>query len=98
MKKALLVLTTYSLFLTPLCSQIITTIAGNGTYGFSGDAGQATAAELSTPQDVVFDTMGNLYIADSQNSRVRKINSSGIISTFAGDSIRGFSGDGGQAT
>ena len=83
---------------------IITTIAGNGTHGFSGDGGQATAAELYSPSDVAFDAAGNLYIADSYNNRIRIVNTSGIISTIAGNGFGagtgsgGFSGDGGQAT
>jgi len=79
-------------------SGIITTIAGNGSFGFSGDGGQATAAELNSPKGVTFDAVGNLYIADFYNSRVRKITTTGIISTVAGNGTAGFSGDGGNAT
>lgn len=77
---------------------IITTIAGNGTMGFSGDGGQATAAELSDPTLLAFDATGNLYIADRANSLIRKVTTSGIISTVAGNGTLGYSGDGGQAT
>ncbi len=77
---------------------IITTIAGNGTAGYSGDGGQATAAELHTPIGVAFDAFGNLYIADATNHRIRKINPSGIISTIAGTGTNGYSGDGANAT
>jgi len=76
---------------------IITTIAGNGTIGFNGDGGQATAADIN-PKGMTFDAAGNLYIADFNNSRIRKINTAGIISTVAGTGTSGFSGDGGQAT
>ena len=77
---------------------IITTIAGNGIAGFSGDGGAAVNASLHTPWSVSVDSAGNLYIADYSNSRIRKVNSAGVISTIAGDSIVGFSGDGGLAT
>ncbi|HTA63850.1 MAG TPA: T9SS type A sorting domain-containing protein [Bacteroidia bacterium] len=77
---------------------IISTIAGNGTYGFSGDGGQATAASLRGASSVVFDATGNFYIADWSNNRIRKVNTDGIIITFVGTGIAGYSGDGGQAT
>ncbi len=76
----------------------ITTIAGNGTAGFSGDGGQATAAQLKTPGGIVVDGTGNLYIADMLNNRIRKVDASGVISTFAGTGTSGFMGDGGMAT
>ncbi len=80
--------------------QMISTIAGNGTPGFTGDGGPATAAELSGPRGVVADAAGNIYIGDfgSPNQRIRKVNSSGVISTYAGTGTAGFSGDGGAAT
>ncbi|MHB8260172.1 MAG: NHL domain-containing protein [Bacteroidia bacterium] len=77
---------------------IINTIAGTGTAGYSGDGGQATAAELYDPYDVELDASGNIYIADEQNFRIRKINTSGVISTYAGTGTAGFTGDGGLAT
>ncbi|HVA99235.1 MAG TPA: PKD domain-containing protein, partial [Bacteroidia bacterium] len=77
---------------------IITTIAGNGTAGFSGDGGAATAAELNNPQGVAVDTYGNVYIADFINSVIRKVNTSGIISTIAGNTTMGYLGDGSAAT
>jgi sugar lactone lactonase YvrE len=77
---------------------VISTIAGDGTEGFSGDAGQATAAELGQPQGVGVDISGNVYIADTYNYRIRKVTTAGIISTIAGDGVGGYSGDGGQAT
>src|ERR1700723_130771 len=78
---------------------IISTVAGNGTCGYSGDGKAATSAELFEPSGVALDTAGNLYIADWDNSRIRKVTvSTGIISTVAGNGTKGFSGDGGKAT
>ena len=76
---------------------IITTVAGNGQRGFSGDGGPAIDASLNSPFGVAVDTAGNLYIADSNNRRVRKVSPEGMISTVAGSGQRGFSGDGGPA-
>jgi trimeric autotransporter adhesin len=75
----------------------ITTVAGNGTAGLGGDAGQASMAQLNGARDVAVDSAGNLYIADSGNHRIRKINPDGIITTIAGNGIKGYSGDGGRA-
>lgn len=78
---------------------IITTIAGNGTAGYSGDGGPATSAELNAPRALTLDASGNVYIADSANNVVRKLSiSSGIITTIAGTGTAGISGDGGPAT
>jgi len=79
-------------------SGIITTIAGNGTTGYAGDNGPATAAALNGPSGLDVDTAGYLYISDAGNNVIRKINTSGIISTIAGDGVSGFSGDNGPAT
>ncbi len=79
-------------------SGIITTVAGSSTFGFSGDGGPATNARLRNPQGVSVDGLGNIYIADSSNNRIRKVDTSGIITTVAGNSTSGFSGDGGPAT
>ncbi len=76
---------------------VITTVAGNGTYGFSGDNGPATSAQLFLPSGVAVDSSGNLYIADSNNNRIRKV-SNGVITTVAGNGTYGFSGDNGPAT
>jgi sugar lactone lactonase YvrE len=76
----------------------ITTIAGTGTQGFSGDGGSATAATLDSPQGVALDSANNLYIADTHNHRVRKLTAStGILTTIAG-TTPGFSGDNALAT
>src|SRR5205814_239485 len=75
----------------------ITTIAGTGTFGFSGDGGPATAAQLAAPGNIALDAAGNLYIVDVGNHRIRKIAPSGLISTVAGTGATGFSGDGGPA-
>jgi len=78
---------------------IISTVAGNGTAGFSGDGTAATGAELSYPTGVVLDSSGNLYIVDAGNDRVREVNvATGKISTIAGNGTAGFAGDGGPAT
>ena len=79
---------------------VITTIAGTGTAGFSGDGGLAVNAELNAPGGIAFDSVGNLYIGDSSNNRVRVVNlTTGIITTYAGSSSTpGYSGDGGPAT
>jgi trimeric autotransporter adhesin len=79
-------------------SGIISTVAGNGVRGFSGDGGPAASAQLTSPGSVAMDSAGNLFIADYGNSRIRKVTPSGIISTVAGNGNRGFSGDGGSAT
>ena len=79
-------------------SGIITTVAGNGRLGFSGDGRAATAAALANPFGVAVDRAGNLYIADSYNNRVRKVSTTGIITTVGGDGTSAFYGDGGPAT
>jgi trimeric autotransporter adhesin len=76
---------------------VISTVAGNGTYGFGGDGGPATSAQLSQLSGVAVDTAGNLYIADSGNHRIRKVTAAGVISTVAGTGTSGYSGDGGLA-
>jgi hypothetical protein len=77
---------------------IITTVAGNGTRGYSGHGGPATNAELGLPQGVAVDASGNLFIADTYNMRIRKVGTDGIITTVAGNGTLGYSGDGGAAT
>jgi hypothetical protein len=77
---------------------IITTVAGNGVKGFSGDGGPAVAASLSVPFGVAVDTAGNLFIAATGNYRVRKVDANGIISTVAGTGMAPYAGDGVMAT
>jgi len=77
---------------------IITTVAGNGRDGYSGNGGLATAAELNDPTGLYVDASGNLFIADSKNAVIRKVNTSGVISTFAGTGTAGSTGNGGLAT
>lgn len=80
-------------------SGVITTVAGSGERGFAGDGGDATAAQLSRPNDVAVDDEGNLFIADTDNSCVRQVSPSGVISTLAGTcGQRGNEGDMGPAT
>ena len=77
---------------------IITTVAGNGTQNYSGDGGAATNASMHYPASVALDVVGNLYIADLYNYRIRKVNTNNIITTFAGNGNPSFFGDGGKAT
>ena len=78
---------------------IITTVAGTpGVSGFSGDGGAATSAKLNNPRGVTVDSQGNLYINDTENHRIRKVDSNGAISTLAGDGDGNFSGDDGAST
>ena len=77
---------------------MITTVAGNGSYGYSGDGGPATSAQLAYPTGVAVDAAGNLYISDNGNQRIRKVTANGTITTVAGNGSSGYSGDGGTAT
>src|SRR6185437_9484750 len=78
---------------------IITTVAGNGTQGYSGDGGAAAGSVISSPVALGFDSADNLYIADQENARIRKITAAtGIITTVAGNGTVGYSGDGGAGT
>ena len=79
-------------------SGTITTIAGTGEFGFNGDGGPAVEAQLNYPVGMAVDGAGNLYIADARNHRIRKVDSSGTITTIAGTGELGFGGDGGPAT
>lgn len=92
------------LALQPLAAQIITTIAGTGAFGtpgcgtYSGDGGPALEAELSEPFCILFDANDNILFTDGVNNRIRMIDTEGIITTIAGDSTRGYNGDGIPAT
>ena len=77
---------------------LITAVAGTGSYGNSGDGGPATSATLKRPTGLAFDTAGNLFIADRDDNRVRRISTGGTIATVVGTGSAGFSGDGGSAT
>jgi DNA-binding beta-propeller fold protein YncE len=78
---------------------IITTVAGNGTTGFSGDGSSAIAASLSYPQRLALDGQGNLFIVDRDNQRIQRVDAAtGIITTVAGDGSIGSTGDGAPAT
>jgi hypothetical protein len=89
------------LLVAPLCLKAqgtITTMAGTGAAGFSGDGGPAVQAALNQAVYLAFDGLGNLYIADQFNHRIRKVDANGVITTVAGTGVAGFSGDGGPAT
>jgi hypothetical protein len=77
---------------------IVTTVAGTGTAGLSGDGGPATVARLNGPARIAFSPSGDLFIADTNNNRVRRVNASGVITTVAGTGSASYGGDGGQAT
>ncbi|MBI2686161.1 MAG: hypothetical protein HYX27_07585 [Acidobacteria bacterium] len=79
-------------------SGAVTVIAGNGVPGFSGDNGDALRASLNRPAGIVYDSKGNLYIADNRNNRIRRVSPAGVITTYAGIGLSAASGDGGQAT
>lgn len=78
-------------------SQTINTFAGNGTAGYSGDGGPAAQAEINRVVGLAADAAGNIYLADQNNNRVRKVDTNGVITTFAGTGVAGFTGDGGPA-
>jgi hypothetical protein len=82
----------------PGFSQIISTVAGTGGFGNTGDGGQATAAQIGMPGGIAFDASGNMYISDVNNFVIRKVSPAGIISTIAGTGTAAYSGDGGPAT
>ncbi len=76
----------------------ITTVAGNGTAGFSGDGGKATEAMLNLPSGIAVDDNGNIYISDRSNDRIRRVDNKGIITTIAGNGVDGYKGDNDPAT
>jgi sugar lactone lactonase YvrE len=87
-----------SLFARPAAAQTITTVAGGAIAGFCGDGGPATSACLNGPKDVAVDGAGNVFVADTNNNRIRRVDGSGTITTVAGNGTAGFCGDGGPAT
>lgn len=79
-------------------SNYIYTYAGNGIYGYSGDDGPAISAEFYVPYAITVSSTGEVYIADSNSNHIRAVSTNGIITTFAGNGTKGYSGDGGPAT
>jgi DNA-binding CsgD family transcriptional regulator len=77
---------------------VITTVAGTGDAGYLGDGGPATSAALDSPQGIVVDVEDDLFIADTLNDRIRRVDVDGLITTVAGNGVRGFAGDGQRAT
>jgi len=85
--------------LLAISTGIITTVAGNGVQGFSGDGGLATSASLNRPRGLATDAGGNVFISDGSNHRIRLLNvSTGLITTVVGNGVAAFSGDGGPGT
>ena len=94
-----LILAAYCMLSATNCNaQIITTVVGDSTAGYTGDGGQATTAELNWPTGIDIDASGNIFIADYMNNVIRKVSTLGIITTVAGTGAAGYNGDGGQAT
>ncbi len=91
----LYILFLFSAPISPAQTYIITTFAGNGVNGYSGDSGAATNAELAYPWGCVADKYGNIYIADQNNNRIRKVDTNGIITTIGGCGHYAPLGDGG---
>ncbi len=87
----------YSVVREVTATGTIKTFAGTGSLGYSGDGGPATKAKLSAPTGLGVDSLGDVFISDSGNNRIREVNTGGTISTYAGNGTRGFSGDGGPA-
>jgi Leucine-rich repeat (LRR) protein/sugar lactone lactonase YvrE len=82
----------------PSANSLITTVAGDGRSGYRGDNGPATGARLNNPTGLAVDNQNNLYIADTDNHRIRKVDLTGTITTVAGNGMNGYSGDGDPAT
>lgn len=79
-------------------SGVVTTVAGTGKEGFSGEGGPAAQAMIREPFDIAFDPAGNLYFSDRFNHRICKVDKRGLLSTVVGTGVKGFAGDGGRAT
>jgi len=92
-KKATILTFICLLILQTSQAQIINTIAGIGSLGYSGDGGPALSAELNAPSTTALDDLGNVYIVDKENSCVRKVNTAGVITTVAGTGVAGYNGD-----
>jgi sugar lactone lactonase YvrE len=88
----------YRIWKVTTTDNVLFNAAGNGIASYSGDGGLASRAQVNTPANIVVDAAGNVYFADSQNNRIRRISPAGMIDTVAGTGVRGFSGDGGPAT
>ena len=84
--------------LTVTPNRSVTTAAGNGSLGYTGDSGAASAATLADPSAVAYDANGNLYLADGRNHVVRQVSAAGAMTTLAGNGIEGYGGDGAAAT
>ena len=99
MKKTILLsLLIFSIFTTPTKAQLIYTSSGNGIAGYIGDGGSPRGAELRSPAGITADDSGSIYIADQGNNVIRKVTTTGIISTYAGTGVAAYSGDSGLAT
>jgi Secretion system C-terminal sorting domain len=81
-----------------MATGMLTTVAGNGTRGYAGDGGPATAAEFNTIQGICVDNSNNLYLVDAGNFRIREVTAAGNVQTIAGTGVSGYTGDGGPAT
>jgi len=79
-------------------SSVVSIVAGTGTCGYAGDGGPAASAQLDGPSGITFDSAGALYIADTNNHRIRRVDAHGVVTTVAGTGASGYGGDGGQAT
>jgi sugar lactone lactonase YvrE len=88
----------YRIWKVTATDNVLFNAAGNGLASYSGDGGPASRAQVNTPANIAVDAAGNVYFADSQNNRIRRISPAGMIDTIAGTGVRGFSGDGGPAT
>ncbi|MDB6172368.1 MAG: pknD 5 [Chthoniobacteraceae bacterium] len=98
MIRSLLLVALFSGLAIPMFAARISTVAGSGTKGFSGDSGAATQSQIAGPDGICSGSDGALYICDTENQRIRKVSPDGTMTTVAGNGTRGYSGDGGPAT